>query len=632
MPSAVRLSCVLLSLAACASDDATQVPSGSSDSSDSSGGESSSGVDRSSTSSDAESSTDSGVDTTDAASSSAATSESETGTPTQSPMTNDDDYFTVQDGQLVVGVADTVVANDVDDGMLTVIAADALSDAGVAIAVTPDGQFDYSPPAGFWGRDGFDYTVADLDGNEANGRVTLHVAPSVVPLVDVAEGHGGFAIDGVPELTVGAATASGGDFDGDGVGDLLIGAPGDRAAYLVLGGELGRSTSLSALVESGRAIRFEGELMNGSAGAALDFAGDVDGDGLDDLMIADVSQTGRVYIVLGTSDPASTSLATIANGEGGFVVTGNGDHFSFGFSVSRAGDVNGDGLADVVIGTLGYDSPSETDNAYVVFGKADTDAVSSADLLAGDGGFAIIGEPINPRAVVGSGGDLDGDGFDDLVVSAPLLDGSGRAYVVFGKDDTDAVLLADVVQGTGGFAMDDLTDGTALGWTVDGVGDVNGDDIPDVAIGALAGPGASTLGRTYVVFGTGDRSAIDLADIADGVGGFVVDGAVALDRSGVVAAAGDVDADGLADLAISTYTAGSSYIVYGKADGAAVDLAALAVDSGYTLVPELGDDVWRYASAAGDVDGDGTADVMIGMPFFGAYAGRVSVVYGVRTQ
>jgi hypothetical protein len=185
--------------------------------------------------------------------------------------------------------------------------------------------------------------------------------------------------------------------------------------------------------------------------------------------------------------------------------------------VSGASDVNGDGLSDVIVGVPAAEPNglNAAGRTYVVFGKVDTDKVSLADVTLGIGGFAVDGEAANDLSggSVRAVGDMNGDGLDELVLSAPSadpngLDRSGRAYVVFGKSDTERVSLAEVALGAGGFALD----GEAWMWAYYGllVGsteDINGDGIPDILVGApYADPNdVEQSGRTYVVFG-GDFS------------------------------------------------------------------------------------------------------------------------------
>ncbi|MBC8120710.1 MAG: FG-GAP repeat protein, partial [Gemmatimonadaceae bacterium] len=227
----------------------------------------------------------------------------------------------------------------------------------------------------------------------------------------------------------------------------------------------------------------------------------------------------RAYVVFGKANTTAVDLRSL--GSGGFAIDGAAGGDGAGRSVSDAGDVNGDGIPDLLVGALFADAQGRSlaGRAYVVFGKANTTAVDLRSL--GSGGFAIDGAAGGDRTgeSVSGAGDVNGDGIPDLLVGADGAtpqgrNGAGRAYVVFGKADTTTVDLANL--GNGGFAIDGAAGGDNAGFSVSGAGDVNGDGLPDLLVGAVSANlrGRNAAGRAYVVFGKRtDTNPIDLRNV-----------------------------------------------------------------------------------------------------------------------
>ena len=368
-------------------------------------------------------------------------------------------------------------------------------------------------------------------------------------------------------------------------------------------------------------------------------AADLDGDGFSDVLIgagganANGLQSGAVYVVPGGvgSHAASISLSTTGTRIAGPSQGAVADRLA-------AGDFNGDGLADVLVGATGYGS-SQTGAAYVVFGKVGGIANGlQLSTLDGVNGFKLIG-------VAAGGGlgrsvaltDINGDGFADLIAGAPYADihgtDSGAAYVLFGSA-TQASADVSQLNGTNGFMLNGeaaIGGGRGLaGFALDGAGDVNGDGFNDILIAAWS------INTDYVVFGkaSGFPASLDLSTVTNGTNGYKLTGISGSLLGHSVSPAGDVNGDGFADVVVSDTGLGGGYVVFGKASG----FTNLSVGSITDATPSVGfkmTSAYRsfasHALSAGDVNGDGFSDIIIGLNIaspHGMYSGAACVVFG----
>ena len=466
-------------------------------------------------------------------------------------------------------------------------------------------------------------------------------ANALVPLSKVAAGIGGFAINGIASGdNSGYSVSSAGDVNADGYADVIIGAPyvdtnasNGGASYLVFGKATSTTVNLSDITTGTGGFVINGISASDYSGYSVSSAGDVNGDGYDDFTIGAYgvsSSTGASYVVFGKSTTTAVELSTVATGSGGFVINGIDTGDQSGYSVSSAGDVNGDGLDDLIIGAR-YDDTNATKAgaSYVVFGKTTGTAVDLSNIVAGTGGFTINGANVRDYSgySVSGAGDVNGDGLADLIVGAYANDANaslaGSSYVVFGKSATTAVEVSNL--GAGGFAIKGISASDYSGRSVSSAGDVNGDGYDDLLIGADGvDTNGSKSGASYVVFGKSGTTDVELSSITSGTGGFVINGVSTDDNSGYsVSAAGDVNGDGLDDIIVGANyddpnggQSGASFVVFGKATTTTVELSDIELGTGGFVINGINanDTSGFSVSGAGDVNGDGFADLLIGAP------------------
>jgi VCBS repeat-containing protein len=478
-----------------------------------------------------------------------------------------------------------------------------------------------------------DYTMSDDSGESSSTTLTFMLRGSTVA--------DAFALSDFTILQNGGqAVASAGDFNGDGFDDVLVQGTEVQGSYLVYGqAEEIPSTLDLSLLDGSNGFHINVDI------SSISGAGDVNGDGFADVIVSipATRDPGSAFILFGRADslPANVDLASL-NVADGVQITGSNFINSIQINVSDAGDINGDGVADLIIGSA--DTNGSTGEVSVVFGRTEGFTTTiDLDGLDGSNGFHIPGvvASSNTGATAQGIGDLNDDGIDDLFVFAPEgipggspdprnpdgADPQPVGYVVFGQTiPFNSNIDLTSLDGTNGFQITAMEGAGASEARGDGIGDFNGDGIDDFVIN-------TSSFQSHIIFGKTSEFSADVNP-----GSLSTTAGITLDASNTISAvsrAGDVNGDGLSDVIVSAASAnssrGASYIVFGDNTeiNSPIDLDTLDGQNGFQLTGNSVDALsGRSVSAAGDVNGDGFDDLLISAPGENNDNGESYIVYG----
>lgn len=394
----------------------------------------------------------------------------------------------------------------------------------------------------------------------------------------------------------GYSVSSAGDVNGDGYSDVIIGAPfyddvfaDEGAAFIFHGSPWG--------VDSTPAVVLTGKQAGARFGWSVSTACDVNGDGFSDIIIgADLyNQTqvdpGAAFVYYGSGTGVTLAGAdTLLTNLG---VTG------FGHSVACAGDVNDDGYSDLIVGAIYYGGSQPQEGAAFVFmGSPAGISTIMSNLLEGGQGYTLFG------VSVASAGDVNGDGFSDVIVGAPLYD--------LGQNDEGAAFIYH--GGPGGLSDTAMTilqsdqDSAWFGIAVSSAGDVDGNGYSDVVVGAsLFDNGEVDEGAAFLYSSYGSDTFPFPPNMLES------------NQTGArlgtsMACAGDMNGDGYSDVAVGVpfYDAGNGACFLYK--GAAFGITGTVFTFIQRATP--GSHFGQAIASAGDVNGDGLSDLLVGTPLF----------------
>lgn len=343
--------------------------------------------------------------------------------------------------------------------------------------------------------------------------------------------------------------------------------------------------------------------------------------------------------ILSNAQFSSTIEVNTLNGSNGFVINGFDSLDFLGGAVSYAGDVNGDGNDDLIVGATGADPNGNlSGSSYLVLGSVTgfQSPILPASLIPFNG--VHIAE--NSGSSVSNLGDVNGDNVDDFIIGAYEANTngnslSGASYVVFGNTNRFNPTELSSLNGANGFVINGEDQFDLSGYSVSSAGDVNDDGINDIFIGAIYG-GSGDNGASYIVYGSSNSfpSSLNISSL-NGTNGFAINGISNGDYTGIsVDTAGDFNNDGIDDLIIGAATANKSYIVFGNANGLThpFNLSSLNGNNGFVINGiSASDNTGISVSKAGDFNADGIDDVVIGADYAdadGIDSGAAYVVFG----
>jgi len=378
-------------------------------------------------------------------------------------------------------------------------------------------------------------------------------------------------------------------------------------------------------------------------GSSIANIGDFNGDGVQDLAVgarADENDTGgdseegAVYILFMYANGSVNSSVKISDGQNGFTPSGLGASDEFGHSIANLGDLDGDGVVDLAVGAMRDENSESREGAiYILFMYANGSVKSDVKISDGLGGFnpSALGVNDGFGSSVANIGDLDGDGIIDLAVGAEDDENSesseGAIYILFMYANGSVKSDVKISDGLGGFTPSNLDATDLFGSSVANIGDLDNDGVVDLAVGARDDEADSDTeeGAIYILFMYANGSVKSDVKISDGLGGFNPSGLIFSDAFGSsIANIGDLDGDGVTDLVVgaefdeagvgSFNAKGAVYVLFMNSNGSVNSNIKIAEGlKGFNPSGlDTGDAFGSSVANMGDLNGDGITDIVVG--------------------
>ncbi|MCB0747979.1 MAG: FG-GAP repeat protein, partial [Ignavibacteriae bacterium] len=413
------------------------------------------------------------------------------------------------------------------------------------------------------------------------------------------------------DANLGWSVATAGDVNGDGYSDVIIGAPlydfnslnNCGAAFVYYGTNTGVNSTVQKTIYGNNA--------NSNLGSSVSTAGDVNGDGYSDIIVGEpfykigIETKGAFYIYHGSNSGLSNNANFNATGQ---------DGSEFGLSVSTAGDVNGDGYSDIIVGAHKYTFPEFEEGLSFIYYGSSSGLDNSVDYLEADIASAKFGFSVS------TAGDVNADGYSDVIVGMPDYNGpsNGGAVLVF-LGSSGGILSTPNFYNT--FSTADFK----FGQSVATAGDVNGDGYSDVVVGS---PNNNGYDRATVFYGSSSGINLDLLPTV------LTINQTSVNFGSSVSTAGDINGDGYSDVIIGApnysngeTNEGGAFVYYGTSNG--INTISPIIIETNSASAQLG----FCVATAGDVNGDGLSDVIIGAPFYNfSVQGGAAFVYTGKTD